>query len=162
MCHRVRDDSVPERQPCACGWCVSSHLVRLRACLRASCKSGQLHKTGASALCTVDDASCFHMIRLELKTSVNDMNVTVMSTVTGCDVTNVQQQYKGSTSMLAFQSVTEGSWARAVGNHNAENTGKTPSRHTQCATACTALHAAHRQVNRNTTTHGETKLTRER
>ena len=38
------------------------------------------------------------MIRLELKTSVNDMNVTVVSTVTGCDVTTVQQHYKGSTS----------------------------------------------------------------
>ena len=38
------------------------------------------------------------MIRLELKTSVNDMNVTVMSTVTGCDVTTVQEHYKGSTS----------------------------------------------------------------
>ena len=53
---------------------------------------------GASALCTVDDASCFHMIRLELKTSVNDMHVTVVSTVKGCDVTTVQQHYKGSTS----------------------------------------------------------------
>ena len=38
------------------------------------------------------------MIRLELKTSVNAMNVTVVSTVTGCDVTTVQQDYKGSTS----------------------------------------------------------------
>ena len=46
----------------------------------------------------MDDANCFHMIRLELKTSVNDMNVTVVSTVTGCDVTTVQQHCKGSTS----------------------------------------------------------------
>ena len=46
----------------------------------------------------MDDANCFHMIRLELKTSVNDMNVTVVSTVTGCDVTTVQLHYKGSTS----------------------------------------------------------------
>ena len=46
----------------------------------------------------MDDASCFHDIRLELKTSVNDMNVTVVSTVTGCDVTTVQQHYKRSTS----------------------------------------------------------------
>ena len=46
----------------------------------------------------MDDANCFHMIRLELKTSVNDMNVTVVSTVTGCDVTTMQQHYKGSTS----------------------------------------------------------------
>ena len=49
------------------------------------CKSGKRRKTGANALCTMDDANCFHMVRLELKTSVNDMNVTVMSTVTGCD-----------------------------------------------------------------------------
>ena len=62
------------------------------------CKSGKLHKMGASALCTVDDANCFHMIRLELKTSVYEMNVTVVSTLTGCDVTTVQQHYKGSTS----------------------------------------------------------------
>ena len=64
------------------------------------CKSGKRRKTGASALCPMDDANCFHMIRLELKTSVNDMNVTVVSTVTGCDVTTVQQHYKGSTSTL--------------------------------------------------------------
>ena len=43
-------------------------------------------KTGASALCTVDDANCFHMIRLELKTSECEKNVTVVFTVTGCDV----------------------------------------------------------------------------
>ena len=34
------------------------------------------------------DVNCFLLIRLELKTSVNDMNVIVVSTVTGCDVTN--------------------------------------------------------------------------
>ena len=50
---------------------------------------------GVSALCTVDDASCFYMIRLELKTSVYEMNVTVVSTVTGCDVTTAQQHYMG-------------------------------------------------------------------
>ena len=27
MCHRVQGDSVAERQPCACGWCVSCRLV---------------------------------------------------------------------------------------------------------------------------------------
>ena len=42
------------------------------------------------------------MIRLELKTSVYEMNVTVVSTVTGCDVTTVQQHCKGSTSMFAI------------------------------------------------------------
>ena len=46
----------------------------------------------------MDDANCFHMIRLELKTSVNEKYVSVKSTVTGCDVTTVQQHYKGSTS----------------------------------------------------------------
>ena len=35
------------------------------------------------------------MIRLELKTSVYEMNVTVVSTETGCDVTTVQQHYMG-------------------------------------------------------------------
>ena len=86
----------------------SKHLKELRKLLRRKtgeqksklrkCKSGKRRKTGASALCTMDDANCFHMIRLELKTSVNDMNVNVVSTVTGCDVTTVQQHYKGSTS----------------------------------------------------------------
>ena len=56
---------------------------------------------GASALCTVDDANCFHDIRLGPKTSVYDMSVTVVSTATGCDVTIVQQHYKGSTSIPA-------------------------------------------------------------
>ena len=37
-------------------------------------------------------------IRLGPKTSVYEMNVTVKSTVTSCDVTTVQQHYKGSTS----------------------------------------------------------------
>ena len=64
----------------------------------ATIKSGTLHKMGASALCNVDDANHFHMIRLELKTSVSEMNVAVVSTVTGCDVTKVQEHYKGSTS----------------------------------------------------------------
>ena len=27
VCHSVQDDSVAERQPCACGWCVSRHLI---------------------------------------------------------------------------------------------------------------------------------------
>ena len=40
----------------------------------------------------------FSAIRLELKTSVYEMYVTVMSAVPGCDVTTVQQHYKGSTS----------------------------------------------------------------
>ena len=40
----------------------------------------------------------FHAIRLELKTSVYEMTVTVVSTVPSCDVTTVQQHYTGSTS----------------------------------------------------------------
>ena len=43
----------------------------------------------------MDDANYFHMVRLELKTSVNDMNVTVVSTVTGCDVTNCATTLQG-------------------------------------------------------------------
>ena len=73
------------------------HCLFSTVCLPL-CKSGKRRKTSASALCTMDDENCFHMIRLELKTSVNDMNVTVVSTVTGCDVATVQQHYKGSTS----------------------------------------------------------------
>ena len=52
------------------------------------CKSGKQHKTCSSALCTMDDASYFLMIRLGPKTSECEKNVTVVSTVTGCDVTN--------------------------------------------------------------------------
>ena len=52
------------------------------------CKSGKQHKTFSSALCTMDDASYFLVIRLGPKTSQCEKNVTVVSTVTGCDVTN--------------------------------------------------------------------------
>ena len=45
----------------------------------------------------MDDAS-FLVVRLGPKTSVHEMNVTVVFTVTGCNVTTVQQHYKGSTS----------------------------------------------------------------
>ena len=51
-------------------------------------KCGKQHKTCASALCAVDDASYVLVIRLGPKMSVNDMNVSVKSTVTSCDVTN--------------------------------------------------------------------------
>ena len=53
------------------------------------------HKMGANALCTVDDASCFHMIRLGPKTFGYEMTVTIVSTETGSDVTTVQQQKQG-------------------------------------------------------------------
>ena len=49
---------------------------------------GNNTKTCKCALCTVDDTCCFHDIRLGPKTSVCEMNVNVVSTVTGCDVTN--------------------------------------------------------------------------
>ena len=39
-------------------------------------------------LCTMDDASYFLVIRLGPKTSECEKNVTVVSSVTGCDVTN--------------------------------------------------------------------------
>ena len=51
------------------------------------CKSGKQHKSCSSALCTMDDASSFLVIRLGPKTSECEKNVTVVSTVTGCDVT---------------------------------------------------------------------------
>ena len=42
----------------------------------------------SSALCTMDDASYFLVIRLEPKTSECEKTVTVVCTGTGCDVTN--------------------------------------------------------------------------
>ena len=52
------------------------------------CNSGKQNKSCSSALCTMDDSSYFLVIRLGPKTSEYEKNVTVMSTVTGCDVTN--------------------------------------------------------------------------
>ena len=52
------------------------------------CKSGKQHKKCSSALCTMDDASYFLVVRLGPKTSEREKNVTVASSVTGCDVTN--------------------------------------------------------------------------
>ena len=66
---------------CHCRMCMC-FILRLALCF---------------ALCT-RMRSVFSTIRLELKTSVYEMNVTAVSTVTGCDVTTVQQHYKGSTS----------------------------------------------------------------
>ena len=51
-------------------------------------KSGKQHKTCSSALCTIDDASYVLVIQLGPKTSECEKNVTVVSAVTGCDVTN--------------------------------------------------------------------------
>ena len=55
---------------------------------QAFCKSGKQLKTCLSALCTMDDASYFPVIRLGPMTSKYEKNVTVVSTVTGFDVTN--------------------------------------------------------------------------
>ena len=52
------------------------------------CKSGKQHKTYSRALCAMDDASHLLVIRLGPKTSECEKNVTVVSAVTGCDVTN--------------------------------------------------------------------------
>ena len=71
---------------------------RLPSAVNDLCESGKRRKTGAFAQCTMDNANCFHMIRLELKTYAHDMKVTVVSTAAGCDVTTVQQHYKGLTS----------------------------------------------------------------
>ena len=59
------------------------------------CKSGKRRKTGASVLCTMDDASCFLDIRLGLKTSVHEKHVSVKSTATGCDVTSCATTLQG-------------------------------------------------------------------
>ena len=66
---------------------ISSLLHPLLSLFLFFCKGVKLRKMGASALCTVDDASCFRMIRLGPKTSVYELNATV-SAVTSCDVTN--------------------------------------------------------------------------
>ena len=56
----------------------------------------------------VDDSCCFLDIRLGPKTSECEKNVTVVSTVTGCDVTNCATTLQGSTkhflsfSLLSF------------------------------------------------------------
>ena len=52
------------------------------------CKNGKQHKTCSSALCAMDDASCVLVIRLGPKTSKCEKKVTVVTAVTGCDVTN--------------------------------------------------------------------------
>ena len=51
----------------------------------ARCKNGKRHKTCSSALCTMDDASSFLVIRLGPKTSECEKNVIVISTVTSCE-----------------------------------------------------------------------------
>ena len=52
----------------------------------------------------MDDANCFHMIRLELKTSVYENNVTVVSTVTD-HCTRVQQAECAFGSLRTHQSL---------------------------------------------------------
>ena len=57
--------------------------------------SGKLHKMGARALCTVDDASCFLDIRLGPKTSRCVMTVNVKTSVGGCEVSNCATTLQG-------------------------------------------------------------------
>ena len=52
-------------------------------------------KTGASALCTLDDESCFLCDPTWVKTSVYHVKVIVVSTVTSCDVTNCATTLQG-------------------------------------------------------------------
>ena len=57
-------------------------------CWLPSSKSGTQHKSCSSELCAMDDASHLLVIRLGPKTSECEKNVTVVSTVTDCDVIN--------------------------------------------------------------------------
>ena len=59
------------------------------------CKTGKRHKTCSSAVRTMDDTSYFLVIRLGPKTSECEKNVTVVSTVTDCDVTNCATTFPG-------------------------------------------------------------------
>ena len=68
------------------------------------CKSGKQHRSCSYAVCTMDDASYFLVIRLGPKTSECKKNVTVVSTVTGCDVTNC------ATTSHGFKAVSD--WRR--------------------------------------------------
>ena len=68
-------------------WVSSSRISALVLCLYF-CKSWKQHQMCKCALCAVDDASCFLVIRLGPKTSVYERHDSVKSTVTGCDVTN--------------------------------------------------------------------------
>ena len=62
---------------------------------RVLCLSNLQEWETTQNVCTMDDANCFHMIRLELKTSVYEMNDTVVSTVTGLDVTSCATTLQG-------------------------------------------------------------------
>ena len=72
--------------------CVGTNRAQL------PCKSGKRRKT--SAKCAVHkDEKCFLLgPDLSSRSLCEERNVTVMSTVTGCDVPTVQQRYKSSTS----------------------------------------------------------------
>ena len=74
----------------------SSFFTFLSSCHKSNfcnCKNGKQHKTCSKALCTMDDASYFHDIRLGPKTSVYHMKVIVVSS--GCDVTNCATTLQG-------------------------------------------------------------------
>ena len=80
--HNTRNKSISQFQ---------EYLLRYHARVGSDAKRVQ------SALCT-RMRIVFYAIRLGPKTSECEKNVTVVSTVPGCDVTTVQQHYTGSTS----------------------------------------------------------------
>ena len=65
-----------------CFICIAVERIKKSASVEDDTKRVQ------SALCTMDDASYFLVIRLGPKTDEFENNVTFVSTVTGCDVTN--------------------------------------------------------------------------
>ena len=71
------------------------HRSRKSRDLLQTCENGKPRKTGACALCTVDDTCCFLTIRLGPKTSVYHKKVIVVSTASGCDVTNCATTLQG-------------------------------------------------------------------
>ena len=77
------------------GDCFEMHILHQELCDLLLCKSGKQHKSCSSALCTMDDASYFLVIRLGPKTSECEKKVKVVSTVTGCDVTNCATRLHG-------------------------------------------------------------------
>ena len=64
-----------------------THCMQSLTCV-LFCKIGKRHKTCSSAVRTMDDAIYFLVIRLGPKTFECRKNVTVVFTVTNCDVTN--------------------------------------------------------------------------
>ena len=59
------------------------------------CKSWMCHKSRSRVSCTMDDAGCFHVIRLGPKKSECVMNFIVKSTVASCEVSNYATTFHG-------------------------------------------------------------------